>query len=82
MSGAGKKPPAASSSRYSAAEPNAERLTGAVEAGDPSPDAFGALGRICQDRDMLEDAEAFLVEARRRDRLSELHESISVLAKA
>jgi tetratricopeptide (TPR) repeat protein len=49
-------------------EPAAERLIAAVEAGDPSPDAFGDLGRICQERDMPEDAEAFLVEARERDR--------------
>jgi Flp pilus assembly protein TadD len=48
-------------------EPAAERLIAAVEAGDPSPDAFGDLGRICQERDMPEDAEAFLVEARERD---------------
>lgn len=49
-------------------EPAAERLLAAVEAGDPSPDAFGDLGRICKQRDMVEDAEAFLVEARERDR--------------
>jgi tetratricopeptide (TPR) repeat protein len=48
-------------------EPAAERLLAAVGAGDPGADVFGDLGRICEHRDMPDDAEAFYIEARDRD---------------
>lgn len=48
-------------------DPAAERMMAAVRSGDAGPDAYGALGRICAERDMPDDAEAFLAEALRRD---------------
>ena len=41
-------------------DPAADRLLAAVKAGDTSPEAFAALGRICQSKNLDEDAEAFL----------------------
>jgi uncharacterized protein HemY len=41
-------------------DPAADRLMAAIEGGDATPDAFAALGRICQSKDLEEDAEAFL----------------------
>ena len=41
-------------------DPAADRLLAAVRAGDASPEAFAALGRICQSKDLDEDAETFL----------------------
>lgn len=50
------------------ADPAAERLLAAVRADAATPDALAALGHICQERELFEDAEAFLAEARERDR--------------
>ena len=41
-------------------DPAADRLLAALRAGDTSPEAFAALGRICQSKDLDEDAETFL----------------------
>ncbi len=41
-------------------DPAADRLLAAVRAGDESPDAFAALGRICQSKHLDDDAETFL----------------------
>ncbi len=49
-------------------DPAAERLLAVVGAGEATPDALGALGRICQERGMGEDAETFFAEALERDR--------------
>lgn len=48
-------------------DPAAERLIAAVEAGAGSPEAFGALGRICAERGLDADAETFFAEALDRD---------------
>ena len=48
-------------------DPAADRLMAAVEAGDASPDAFAALGRICQSKQLDEDAETFLRAALETD---------------
>lgn len=49
-------------------EPATERLLAAVEADVASPDALAALGRICQSRELDEDAVTFFETARDRDR--------------
>ena len=41
-------------------DPAAERLMAAVEAGVATPDAYAALGRICESKDLGEEAEAFM----------------------
>lgn len=41
-------------------DPAADRLLAAVRAGDTSPEAYSALGRICESKGLDEDAEAFL----------------------
>jgi tetratricopeptide (TPR) repeat protein len=48
-------------------EPAAERLMSAIQAGQGTPEAYSALGRICQSRDMDEDAEVFLRAALETD---------------
>ncbi len=48
-------------------DPAADRLLAAVKAGDASPDAFAALGRICQSKQLDEDAETFLRAALETD---------------
>jgi tetratricopeptide (TPR) repeat protein len=48
-------------------DPAADRLIAAVEAGDATPDALAALGRICQSKQLDEDAEAFLRAALEHD---------------
>ena len=49
------------------AEPAAQRLIAAVEAGGARPEALGALGRICAARGLAGDAETFFAEALARD---------------
>jgi tetratricopeptide (TPR) repeat protein len=41
-------------------DPAADRLMAAVRGGHGSPEAYAALGRICQSKDLGEDAEAFM----------------------
>lgn len=48
-------------------DPAADRLMAAVQAGDASPDAFAALGRICQSKQLDDDAETFLRAALETD---------------
>ena len=48
-------------------DPAADRLLSAVRAGDASPEAFAALGRICQSKHLDEDAETFLRAALETD---------------
>ena len=48
-------------------DPAADRLLAAVRAGDASPEAFAALGRICQSKHLDEDAETFLRAALETD---------------
>ena len=48
-------------------DPAADRLMAAVEAGDTTPEAFAALGRICQSKHLDEDAETFLRAALETD---------------
>ena len=48
-------------------DPAADRLIAALEAGDADPDSLAALGRICQSKNLEEDAEAFLRAALETD---------------
>lgn len=48
-------------------DPAADRLIAAVEAGLATPDAYAALGRICQAKDLAEDAETFMRAALEAD---------------
>jgi glycosyltransferase involved in cell wall biosynthesis len=48
-------------------DPAADRLIAAIEAGDGSPEAYAALGRICQSKNLDDDAEAFLRAALESD---------------
>jgi tetratricopeptide (TPR) repeat protein len=41
-------------------DPAADRLMAAIDAGVATPDAYAALGRICQAKDLDEEAEAFM----------------------
>jgi tetratricopeptide (TPR) repeat protein len=48
-------------------DPAADRLLAAVRAGHDSPEAFAALGRICQSKSLDEDAENFMRAALETD---------------
>ncbi|WP_217915164.1 glycosyltransferase family 2 protein [Miltoncostaea marina] len=48
-------------------DPAADRLIAAIQAGDETPEAFAALGRICQSKGMPDDAEAFMRAALEAD---------------
>jgi Tfp pilus assembly protein PilF len=48
-------------------DPAADRLMAAVEAGDGSPEAFAALGHICQSKNLDDDAEIFMRSALEAD---------------
>ncbi|MEZ5081074.1 MAG: glycosyltransferase [Thermoleophilia bacterium] len=45
----------------------ADRLLAAIQSGEPAPSAYALLARVCQDRDLVEDAEVFLRAALEHD---------------
>jgi tetratricopeptide (TPR) repeat protein len=52
---------------YDFPDPAAELLLSAIRAGQATPEAYAALGRICQAKDLVDDAEAFLRAALESD---------------
>ena len=48
-------------------DPAADRLMSAVQAGEGTPDAYAALGHICQSKNLDEDAEVFMRAALESD---------------